>query len=112
MQRLYTVMILILVLLITSIGCLSFGRVEERTAPTGSQVKRCRAEMYLNDSVEVKPLGFKLEDSGLDDAIWFKTNVDDLSLVFDTTIVDTNKFNENITLMYDMKDLDWWDSPR
>jgi hypothetical protein len=106
-----SVMILISVLLVTAIGCFGFGRDEETTTPTESQMNRCRTEMYLNDSVEIMPLGFKLLGWGIDDAIWFKfeTNVDDLSQVFDTTVVDTSKFKEGFTFMDKMEKMKWWD---
>jgi hypothetical protein len=109
MKRLPRILIAIAVLLAAA-GCLSFGEDEETTAPTKSQVSRCRAEMYLKDTASITPLGFKLEGSGIDNAIWFKfeTDADDLAQVFDTTIVDTSKFKENASLM-PLDGAAWWD---
>lgn len=109
MKKPYTVMTLVLFVIIIS-GCLGSGRDEGTTMPTESQVNRCLSEMYLNVSAKITPLGFKLE-SGMDDAIWFKfeTDADDLSLVFDTTVVDTGKFEENFTFTYEMQGVGWWD---
>jgi hypothetical protein len=111
MKETYTITIAILVLVISTTACLDFGSDEETTTPTESQVNRCRAEMYLNDTVQITPLGFKLEGSGIDDVIWFKfeTNTTDLSQVFDTTVVDTDKFTEHTNVMSDLQDVEWWD---
>ena len=93
----------------TTVGCLSFGTDEETTSPTESQVSRCQTEMYLNDALKITPLGYKLLGSGIDDSIWFKFRVDvnDLSQVFDTSVVDTSSF-ENF-VMYERDELAWWD---
>jgi hypothetical protein len=96
-------------LVVASIGCLEFGTDEETTTPTEDQVSRCRTEMYLNDAAEITPLGFKLLGSGIDDVIWFKfeADADDLSQVFDTSVVNTDEFEKNV--MYKMEDVEWWD---
>ncbi|HEX3046395.1 MAG TPA: hypothetical protein VHY08_16685, partial [Bacillota bacterium] len=62
-------------------GCLDFGKEEETTHPTSLQVLQCRKLMYLNPNLDIKPLGFKLLGSGIDDAIWlkFRTNAKSLN---------------------------------
>jgi len=100
-----------LILLLSLNGCIDFGEDIETEKPNENQVNRCFAEMYLNPSMELKPLGFKLEGSGIDDAIWFKfkTNTTNLSQVFDTTVVDVTKFKENFTFLSQLTGLKWWD---
>lgn len=104
-------LLMLLVPLIAVTGCLKFGEDEETTTPTTTQVNRCKSEMYLNPSVKITPLGFRLEGSGIDDAIWFKfkTNSTEFSQVFDANIVDITKFKKDFTFPYEMKELDWWD---
>ncbi|MBN1888771.1 MAG: hypothetical protein JW850_12320 [Thermoflexales bacterium] len=106
----YTLAIMTTLLCVAAMGCLDFGQDEETTTPTESQVSRCRAEMYLNPTVNITPLGFKLEGSGIDDAIWFKfeTDADDLAQVFDTSVVDLSKFKEGYSLS-ELKGVAWWD---
>jgi len=101
----------LLLITISFTGCLDFGNNEETTSPTEVQVERCRAEMYINPSIEITTLGFKLEGSGIDDAIWFKfeTNIMDLHQIFDSNIVDTYKFENNYTSLYEVNGLEWWD---
>ncbi|MFT5836609.1 MAG: hypothetical protein ACI9ZV_000105 [Candidatus Azotimanducaceae bacterium] len=104
--------LLITLLAIISItGCLDFGNDEETTSPTKAQIDRCRHEMYLNPSIRMTPLGFKLEGSGIDDAIWlkFKTDVLNLQKIFDDKVVDATKFKEDFTLISEMSGLKWWD---
>lgn len=110
-KRSYMLMIVTAASLVTTMGCLDFGKDEETLTPTQSQVQRCRAEMYVNDTVNITPLGFKLEGSGIDDAIWFKFKADanDLAQVFDTTVVDVDKFEESAHVMPVLKDVEWWD---
>ena len=105
-------LILIGLLLVISLnGCLDFGEDEETTTPNKTQINRCVAEMYINPSIKINPLGYKLLGSGIDDSIWFKFNTEstDLSQIFDTTVVDVTKFKENFTFLSQPKDLDWWD---
>ena len=92
-------------------GCLEYGTDEETASPTQAQVDRCRAEMYLRADLEMTPLGFKLEGSGIDDAIWFKfeTPCEDLQAIFDGAVVDTSGFKTGFTFDHAMKDLVWWD---
>ena len=92
-------------------GCLEFGKDEETIMPTKAQVDRCRSEMYLNPSVKITPLGFKLEGSGIDDAIWFKFKPESIDLVeiFDSKVVDISKFKNDFTFLPEMKNLKWWD---
>ncbi len=94
----------------TLMGCLKFGEDEETTTPTTAQVSRCFSEMYLNPSLELRPLGYKLEGSGIDDGIWFKfeTSVD-ISQIFNSTIVNVSKFERGFTFLHEMKELKWWD---
>jgi len=101
----------LLLITISFTGCLDFGNNEETTSPTEAQVERCRAEMYLNPSMKITPLGFKLEGSGIDDAIWFKfeTDITDLHQIFDSNIVDSYKFENDYTSIYEVNGLDWWD---
>jgi len=105
----YLVTILLLAVFCT--GCLDFGEDEETTSPTNAQVARCRSEMYLNRSVQLTPLGYKLLGSGIDDAIWFKFKPEstDLTEIFDNTVVDTFEFKSPFTFDHEMKDLQWWD---
>jgi hypothetical protein len=111
MKKLYRVVTLIAILLVTTIGCLdfSFGNDEETATPTESQVNRCRAEMYLKDTANITALGYRLEGSGIDDVIWFKfqTDAKDLAEVFDTAVVDLTQFEENANIMA-LKDVEWW----
>ena len=110
MREHYAIVIIIAVLLTTTLACLDFGPEEETTAPTASQVSRCRAEMYVRDPVTITPLGFKLDGSGIDDIIWFKfeTDSDDLAQVFDTTVVDVHTFEEGVSMMT-LDNVAWWD---
>ncbi len=100
-----------LLLILSLAGCLDFGKDEETTSPTKAQVARCRSEKYLNPSMKITPLGFKLEGSGIDDAIWFKfkTNIVDVQEIFDGKVVDTSKFEEYFTFTHEMNELKWWD---
>lgn len=92
-------------------GCLKFGRDVETTSPSASDLQRCRAEMYLEPDLDLTPLGFKLEGSGIDDAIWFKfrTEADDLSQVFQEDVVDISSFQEGFSSLYPVPGLSWWD---
>ncbi len=103
--------VMALLLLVSLNGCLDFGEDVETEKPNESQVNRCLSEMYLNPSIKMTPLGFKLEGSGIDDAIWFKFKTDetDLSQVFDPKAVDVTKFKENFTFLSQIKGLEWWD---
>jgi hypothetical protein len=93
-------------------GCLSFGKDEETTTPNSTQIARCRKEMYLNPSVKITPLGYRIDGSGIDDFIWFKfkTNVENISDIFDKTVVDTSTFKTDHTFHRNMNDLKWWDA--
>jgi hypothetical protein len=95
-------------------GCLKFGNDEETTNPNSTQLARCRSEMYLNPSMKITPLGYRLEGSGIDDAIWFKfkTNVESLSDIFDKTIVDTAKFIKDYKFLCHKNELQWWDADK
>ena len=100
-----------LALLFTLNGCLRFGDDEETESPTTDQVNRCISEMYLNPSIPITPLGFKLLGSGIDDAIWFKfiTEEKSLSDVFDTTVVDVSKLEKDFQFS-PLSDVGkWWD---
>ncbi|MGB8703242.1 MAG: hypothetical protein WCD18_27815 [Thermosynechococcaceae cyanobacterium] len=88
---------------------LDFGPNIETKAPSATDVKRCRAEMYLQSDVEIIPEGYKLI-SGIDDAIWFRfiaktTNIAD---VFMKDKVNTSKFTTNHKFYGDTLP-DWWD---
>ena len=109
MRKSYLLIVLLLILSLA--GCLDFGKDEETTSPTKAQVARCRSEMYLNPSMKITPLGFKLEGSGIDDAIWFKfkTNIVEVQEIFDDKVVDTSKFEDNFTFTHEMNELKWWD---
>ena len=100
-----------LVVTLSCSGCLEFGNDEETTSPTKEQVDRCRSEMYLNPSMQITPLGYKLEGSGIDDAIWFKfsTDVSEVKELFDIKVVDTSKFQTGFSFIHDMTKLKWWD---
>jgi hypothetical protein len=89
-------------------GCLDFGEDEETTSPTKVQVSRCRSEMYLNLLMKITPLGFKLQGSGIDDAIWFKfkTEITDIHKIFINKVVDTSKFKKGFTFIYGNNKLD------
>ncbi len=111
MTKSYQLIALSLMLVFMLTGCLDFGNDEETTTPTEAQLSRCRAEMYLNPSMKITPLGYKLEGSGIDDVIWFKFKIDvlDLQEIFDGKVVDTSKFKEGFTLIHEMRELKWWD---
>lgn len=100
-----------LLFLISLSGCLEYGDDEETTTPNPEQVNRCIAKMRLNPSIKMTPLGFKFDQSFLDNGIWFKfkTDTTDLSQVFDTTKVDVTKFKKDFDLLYPMKGSKWWD---
>lgn len=91
-------------------GCLEFGEDKETITPTKARIDRCRSEIYLNPSTKITPLGFKLEGSGIDDAIWFKFKAEsiDLAEIFDSKVVDTSKFKNDFTFLHEMKTLKWW----
>ena len=93
-------------------GCLDFGEDEQTTTPTKDQLSRCRVEMYLKPSMKITPLGYKLEGSGIDDAIWFKfkTDVSDLKEIFDSKVVDTSKLKDGFAFAHDMDGVKWWDT--
>ena len=111
MRKSYMLTALLLALSLISTGCLAFGIDEETTTPTEAQLSRCRAEMYLNPSMKITPIGYKLEGSGIDDAIWFKfwTDVSGVQEIFDVKVVDTSKFKTGFTFSHEMKELKWWD---
>ncbi len=100
-----------LAVILSCSGCLEFGNDEETDSPTKEQVDRCRSEMYLNPSMQITPLGYKLEGSGIDDAIWFKfkTDVSEAQEIFDIKVVDTAKFKNGFSFVHDMTELRWWD---
>lgn len=108
-----TVFIVLTLSLISVKGCwnFGFGEDEETTTPNEKQVSRCIAEMYLNPSIKLTPLGYKLQGSGIDDSIWFKFKTDstDLSLIFDTSVVDISQFQENFSFSNSPKGINWWD---
>jgi hypothetical protein len=104
------ILLIIIIISISLSGCLNFGKDEETTSPTPAQVSRCYSEMYLNPDLKIHPLGYKLEGSGIDDAIWFKFETDAaVSEIFNSTVIDTTKFTQNYTLLYEIKGLKWWD---
>ncbi|MCK4542438.1 MAG: hypothetical protein KAU17_09400 [Spirochaetales bacterium] len=109
MKKIHLLIALLVALSFT--GCLEFGENEETITPTKTQVDRCRSEMYLNPSAKITPLGFKLEGSGIDDAIWFKfkTKSANLAEIFDSKVVDTSKFTNDFSSFHEMKKLKWWD---
>jgi len=111
MRKSYLLIALLQLFSFMFMGCLDFGEDEETTSPDQTQVNRCRSEMYLNPSMKITPLGFKLEGSGIDDAIWFKfkTDVSDVQKIFDIKVVDTSKFKTGFTFIHEMKELKWWD---
>jgi len=62
--------------------------------------------------MKLEPLGYKLQGSGIDDNISFKfkTNVADISEIFDTEVVDVTKFEKNHKLPSGGADPTWWDT--
>ncbi len=111
MRKSYLLIALLPILSFMFTGCLDFGKDEETTSPTKAQVSRCRSEMYLNPSMKITPLGFKIEGSGIDDAIWFKfkTDASDVDKIFDSKVVNTSKFKDGFTFIHKMDELKWWD---
>ena len=111
MRRAYLLIALLPIFSLMLTGCLNFGKDEETTSPTKDQVSRCRSEMYLNPSMKITPLGFKLGGSGIDDAIWFKfkTDISDLHEIFDGSVVDASRFKDGFTFTHEMDKLKWWD---
>ncbi len=101
----------VVLLCAASAGCLKFGDDEETTAPSADQVARCRAEMYLTPGLKIRPLGYKLIGSGIDDAIWFKFGTDTSSAaeIFRTDIVDVSGFGEALEIQAPASKSDWWD---
>ncbi len=94
-----------------SAGCLKFGNDEETTTPSAEQVARCRSEMYLHPGLRIRPLGYKLIGSGIDDAIWFKFGVDTSSPaeIFNTNVVDVSGFGDEFELQAPSASCQWWD---
>lgn len=91
-------------------GCLSFGSDVETASPSPEQVARCVAEMYINPGVVIRPLGFKLLGSGIDDAIWFKFETTaNVQSLFNLKIVDTSGFSESSNQAQDGQGPSWWD---
>ena len=111
MKKSYLFISLLPILSFMFTGCLDFGKNEGTTSPTPDQVNRCRSEMYLNPLMRITLLGFKLEGSGIDDAIWFKfkSGISDVQKIFDVKVVDTSKFKTGFTFIHEMKELKWWD---
>ena len=99
-----------LVILIT--GCLKFGDDEETTTPTKAQLEKCRAIMYLNSSINISPVGYRFQGSGMDDAIWFKFKTDaaEIQDIFDSKVVDTSEFKEGFSLNNYINKMKWWDT--
>jgi hypothetical protein len=94
-------------------GCLSFGSDEETTSPTKAQVTRCVREMYINPKIEIRPMGFKLEGSGIDDAIWFKFETDaELANIFDSKMVDAGTFQQRSNSAAGVTGPKWWHLPQ
>ncbi|VAX38797.1 hypothetical protein MNBD_PLANCTO02-1757 [hydrothermal vent metagenome] len=112
MKNLYLLIVLLSAFSFMLAGCLNFGKDEETTSPTKAHVSRCQSEMYLNPSMKIIPLGFKIEDSGMDAAIWFKfkTDTSDLHKIFVGKVVDTSKFKNDFTFIHEMDELKWWDA--
>lgn len=110
MKRIYSLIVLLTVLPFT--GCLDFGKDEETTSPTKVQINNCISKMYLNPSLKITPLGFKLEGSGIDDAIWFKfkTDVAEVQDIFNSKVVDTSKFKNDFSFIHDMSKVKWWNT--
>jgi len=108
-MRKYNLFNTILLLMLSAVftGCLDFGKDEETTSPTKSQVSRCHARMYLNPSIKITPVAFKFLGSGIDDAIWFKfkADVSDLHKIFDSKVVDTSRFKYGFSFIHEMKNL-------
>jgi len=101
--------LLLLVVLIA--GCLRFGKDEETTSPTKIQIDKCKTVMYLNPSINISPVGYKIIGSGIDDAIWFifKTDTAEIQDIFDSKVVDTSEFKEGFTFNYDnIWKMKWW----
>ena len=92
-------------------GCFDFGEDVATTSPTKAQLARCQAEMHLNPTIEMVPLGFKLEGSGIDDAIWFKfqAKTTDAQRVFDSKVVDVSKFAPDYSFAHETNGTKWWD---
>ena len=58
-------------------------------------------------------MGFKLEGSGIDDAIWFKFETDaELANIFDSKMVDAGTFQQRSNSAAGVTGLKWWHLPR
>ncbi|MCP3925146.1 MAG: hypothetical protein GY714_21440 [Desulfobacterales bacterium] len=90
-------------------GCLPFGEDIETEKPTEKQVKYCRAEMFLLDSLQIEPIGLKIRGSGIDKAIWFKFKTDrnDPNNFF-TKQINTSELNS--TFLLHKNNIKWWSS--
>jgi hypothetical protein len=94
-------------LLLVAIFCSLAGT----TTPTTATVDYCRTELHLNPSMKITPLGF-MQPFGFDQDILFKfkTDSNDISRIFDASVVDVNRFRENFTFSAsEQKEPKWWD---
>lgn len=102
---------IIIFLLISSPGCLSFGEDVLTENPTVEQLEYCRATLHIRDGIEIEPLGLKVLGSGIDDAVWFKFAVKetDPGLIFDPEAVPADSLGDPVSF-FDPQDMpDWWD---
>lgn len=101
--------ILTLFMIIFLSGCINFGEEIETTSPSLAQVERCRIAMHIKPEVELTPLGFKLNASGIDDAIWFKFKTKNINIedIFYKDITDILVLKDEYRFHYN-DDIKWW----
>ncbi len=96
------------ILLLT--GCLKFGDEISTEALTPEQLKYCFSTLCLNEDIKVVPLGYKLNASGIDDAIWFKfkTNTSDYREIFKEELTDAISFKKDYKFSPQNAYETWW----
>ena len=102
--------LVILLFMLSLTACLDFGDDIETASPTKEQVESCRSRMYLNPGVKIKPLGYKLQGSGIDDAVWFvfQTEGSAVDKLFLPQFIDVSQFKDGFTFQSHPKGVSWW----
>ena len=111
MKKLNRISITITILLAFLISGCDFGDDKGTTSPSKIEINKCETIMNLNPSVKITPLGFKFENSVIDDVIWFKFKTTaKLEDIFNDKTINTSKFEDNFTFTYDMSEVKWWNT--
>ena len=92
-------------------GCLQFGEEVSTDNPTQEQVAFCKSTLFLNDDIELTPIGYKLNATGIDDALWFKfsTKTKDPKKIFKEELIDSISFSDDYKFPGAYAKESWWD---